>query len=555
MSFFFLAVLVFGVLALGPQVVLSNYVNSTFELSEVQQCEPVFITFAANYSAYTLNPTSLTLVPFNSTPVSIPISNTPSNISSVSVTFVPFAAGTPFLASLNDATGESVTQVSDIIQVLPSPTGNVSCLPKNQAATVNYLTVDNSTFSQCNNFTINYNHTALSRAPSVRLYSPEAPSSLLNLTSDDNTTGTATYLLSFRQSKEVVLVFNDDLGHKISSAIMTVGGDSSSSEDCLTTQNISNGSTTDTGSNASSPPSKTSMIIIIAASVGGGVVVLIVFCLMFLILRRRRRQPDIESEPAPNEKKGPTEFQERQLSTPPPVGDDQHFVKDPSYTHDSRQSMASWSQPTPNHQPFPIYGDRVDDNDDDLVSLKSLDIEGMLNLAAVQSTRSSISRSSTQTMEPMPFGPVYPMPGHNSSHSFSSPHPRKKKSRQHVRDSSDIPFGPESMASALSMTSVVDPFADDAIKRQGQVGLPPSRKNSAESSVPSPPTRKNSAESSIRSPPRVMRGLPTSPRDGHSVARERRVNVTGGSQDSSMFSALDVVLEDGPGDINEIAQR
>jgi len=215
---FFHAVLLLGVLAFGPQVVLS--LNFKFELSEVKQCEPVSITFVGNST--NAIPMRLTLVPFNSNPISIPIPNAAANTSGVYVTFFPFAAGTNFLASLDDATGENVAKVSDIIRVLPSSTGSTTCLPTSKDSANNtHFTVNDSTFSQCEQFSLTYDRNVISRAPSVRLYNPKGPSLLLNSTADDTATGIATYLMSFDRNKEVVLVFDDGSVHQQSTALIT----------------------------------------------------------------------------------------------------------------------------------------------------------------------------------------------------------------------------------------------------------------------------------------------------------------------------------------------
>ncbi|KAG6916325.1 hypothetical protein DXG01_007375 [Tephrocybe rancida] len=506
---FYLAALVFGGLALGPQVVLSS-LNFTFALSEVKQCEPLSITFTGD-SNTSPTPLSLTLVPFNSqsTPVSLPISNTSSDIFGVYVTFVPFPANTTFLASLDDASGENVAEVSGIVRVLPSPTGNVSCLPKRRLSTVTEtFTVDNSTFSQCENFSVHYNPT-VSHAPSVRIYNPEGPSQLLNLTNDDNTTGTATYLLSSQKSKQVVLVFDNGLGQRQSSEIMT---------DDL------NGLTIEPASDGDSTPSKISPSVVIGASVGGGLVALIACCMLFFVCRerRRRRRADIEYGDALIDKRGPREFNEKD-SIIRPSGDGPGFVKNPLYTtgsYSSRDSMASWAQPTPDDDSFSYHhrSSAVENGarGDDSVSLNSLDIEGMLNVAAVPS-----SHSSTQTVGPTIL---------DSELQVQVTRPSPSLSRQHTRSPSDVPFGPESMASAISLTSVVDPFADHALKRQGQLGMPPSRQNSA--------------KVSIRSPPPALRDLPSLRRDGSHIRRERGSNVSGVPQDATSPIVLDVVFED-----------
>lgn len=262
----FFAALVFGVLAFGSQVVLSS--NFKFQLSQVEQCEPVTITFVGNTDVKAI-PMLLTLVPFNSSPISIPIPNAASNTSGVYVTFVPFAAGTTFVASLDDTTGENVAQVSDVIRVLPSPTENKACLPSLTDTTPKRFTVD-STFSQCEVFTVNYNRTVISSAPTVRLYSPNGPSRLLNVTTDEPEKGRATYVMDFDRGKEVVLVVDDGFNHQETTALttgkhttislskgrphlmsITVGGDSASSDGCLKQDDSDNGS--NSGNKSGSP--------------------------------------------------------------------------------------------------------------------------------------------------------------------------------------------------------------------------------------------------------------------------------------------------------------
>ncbi|KAG6850344.1 hypothetical protein H0H93_014617 [Arthromyces matolae] len=493
----FFAVQVLSLLIMGPQAVLSSTGNFSFSLSDVVQCEPVSISFLGNSAI--ASPAQLTLVPFNAPPVSLPISDTLSNGSVVNVTFVPFAAGTRFLASLDDANGNSLTNVSDVLQVLES--GNASCLPASTTGVLNNFLIDNSTFSQCEDFTLQYNRSAISHAPTIRLFHSNAPSLQLNLTSDDNTTGEATYLLSFYHGKKVVLTLSDDSSDEASSLVMTVNGDSSSPTDCLINAGVMMSEPT---SDSNSSTMKTSMLAIIGASIGGGVVVLIGICVVVFIIRerrrRRQREADLEFNPVIIEK-GPIEFSEKlspptpvpPMPTPTPTGDDQRLLRDPPYTrgkYTSTATMSSWSQPPPDD--LPVSASRrtseVYEVQDNAVSFESLDIEGMLNMASVQS-----SRTSNQTEEPAPYGSPP-----------TSPRPKNKESRRHIRD-------PSSMASAISLTSVVDPFTDSTAKRQGQVGIPPSRQNSGDSLNPSKP----------------FVGLPVSPRPGTRQVRERTITFSG----------------------------
>ncbi|KAF5382626.1 hypothetical protein D9615_003014 [Tricholomella constricta] len=524
------AVLLFGVLAFGPQVVLS--LDFTFQLSEVKQCEPVSISFKGNDKANAI-PMWLTLIPFSSSPISIPIPNAAVNTSGVLVTFMPFAAGTTFVASLDDATGENVAKVSDIIRVLPSPSNDSTCLPASQDTVVTHFTLDNSTFSQCESFTLNYNRTIISRAPSARFYNPKGPSSLLNVTSDDPETGTATYLLKFNRSKEVVLVFDDGLSHRESSALMSIGGDSASSKQCLGSKKSNN--------NGSQSSSKTSFGIsqgvIIGSAVGGGVVVLISICMVLFVIRERRRRDtnQIQFNPSLLEKgRSSNPPRSPPPSSPTMVEKDSSpgFVKDPPYTAEKflspttafypRESMASWTQSTPEDQRFPNTrgNDAYNTRDaSDRLSLHSLDIEGILNLATVQSNRSSRLTAepaplgpALQSLEPIVHGPQLTIPG------------QLYPSRGHLRDPSDVPFGATSMASAISLTSVVDPFADNATKQRGSARTP---------------YRQSSLDSPIRPPPSAVIGLPSSPRHGPRFSRERGLDTSEIGQKSSNRSTKD----------------
>jgi hypothetical protein len=213
----FFAALVFGVLAFGSQVVLS--LNFKFELSQVEQCEPVSITFVGDANVNAV-PMSLTLLPFGSHPISIPIPNAAANTSGVYVTFFPFAEGTTFLASLDDGAGENAAKVSDIIRVLPSPTGNTTCLMPADDKVPSLFTLD-SALSQCEEFTVTYNQSVISKSPTVRLYSPEGPSFIINRTSENPANGSATYMMSYDRTKQVVLLFDNGSNHQETSTLMT----------------------------------------------------------------------------------------------------------------------------------------------------------------------------------------------------------------------------------------------------------------------------------------------------------------------------------------------
>lgn len=515
----FLVVLLFGVLAFGPQVVLS--LNFKFELSEVKQCEPVSVTFVGNSNASAI-PMWLTLVPFNSSPISIPIPNADANTSGVYVTFFPLEAGSTFVASLDDATGENVARVSDIIRVLPSPTGNTTCLPtSNDAPKSTPFTLKSSTFSQCENFTLTYDRTVISRAPSVRFYNPRGPSRLLNLTTDEAATGTATYLMTFNRNKEVVLVFDDGSNHRQSGALITIEGDSSSSTGCLEQPKQDDKNAQNLNTSASTGISRP---VIIGTSAGGGVVILISILMLFFVLRerRRRQRENIEFNPSLLEKGLPPNPPDSRRSPSPisPVVSEKKlspgFVKDPPYTAEKflspttayypRASMASWAQPTPEDQRFSgrTGGDAYSTQGDRL-SLNSLDIEGILNLATMHS-----NRSSKQGAEPAPLGPAL-RSAELAAYGPRLEVPKRYPIRGHLRDPSDIPIGPTPMSSAISLNSIIDPFADNVNKQPGSVRTP---------------YRQASVDSLIRPPPGAVIGLPSSPRHGQRPTRQRSSDIS-----------------------------
>lgn len=522
----FFTILWLGVLAFGPQAVLS-LITLKFQISEVKQCEPVTMTFVGNTGPDAI-PMFLTLIPFGSSPLSIPIPNAAADSSGVYVTFVPFAAGTNFVASLDDATGENVAKVSDVIRVLPSDTGNTTCLPTGPSPT--FFTLNNSTFSQCEEFTLSYDRSVISRAPSGRFYSPKGSSRVLKLKSDDPTTGTATYVMNFDRGKQVVFVFDDGSAHQESSGLISIVGDTSSTKDCivpdLKVDNIAGDSKQDSQGAQSMPG--VSQGVVIGSAVGGGVVVLITIALLIFVLRERRRRQKAKKEQNPSliEKGRPTSpfnpqttpFAEDRRTPGPtaytnPRGSPPHisptvremdassgYVRDPPYTAEKflspttafypRQSMASWGQPTPEDQRFPPRSsDDAFPRDVDTLSINSLDIEGILNMV-------HSNRSSAQTAEPMPLGPTLRSPTHLMvPGSYSS---------RHLRNPSDVPVDPTSMASALTLSSVIDPFADGAVKEPSHVQ-----------------TRNPRSGPSIKAPPSAA-DLPTSPIDPYGSRSSNR---------------------------------
>lgn len=227
--------------------------------------------------------------------------------------------------------------------------------------------------------------------------------------------------------------------------------------------------------------------------------------------RRRKRSKNIGFDPAFPEKRHSGD--ERGL--PPPLKEkgilnDNGFVKDPPYTTDNfsfttplypRNSMASWAQATPEDQRFPAIQGPLPSpfrpKPDDLLSLNSLDIEGILNMAAVKSARSS------RTIEPLPHlavSPTYAPPS-----GTQSTVPRPFPARGYRREPSDVPVGPDSVAFS-SISNETNPFTDN---------------NTARESITHSPNRQRSVDATIRPPPEALIGLPSSPRNGLRSSRDR----------------------------------
>jgi hypothetical protein len=241
-------------------------------------------------------------------------------------------------------------------------------------------------------------------------------------------------------------------------------------------------------------------------------VLISVFMILFIIRERRRRRPEsIDFNPSLLEK-APSPSPGNDRRSPSPLDNEKYgsfgngFVRDPPYTAEKflspttslypRTSMASWAQATPEDQRFPAA--RAKETDDRL-SLNSLDIEGILNMAAVQS-----SRSSRQTVEPLPFAPLLDSPTYDASSRTHLAVPRPYPARGHLRDPSDVPVDPSSIAFS---SASINPFADNT-----EMGSPVARPLDQ---------RQRSLDSVIRPPPGAVIGLPSSPRNGPRFSRER----------------------------------
>ncbi|KAF9013299.1 hypothetical protein BDQ17DRAFT_1321163 [Cyathus striatus] len=481
---FRLFALVFGLLSLRAQVVLSRQFKLKFP-NGVQQCEPVSVSFVAgNADQRIVSPMTLTVLPFNSTPIFVPIPNTAATPAGVYVTFLPLAAGTNFVASLDDASPGNIARVSDVIKVLPSPSGNDTCLPPaTEDEPNNTLFQLGDVLSQCQNLTVNYNTTLVDSAP----LGGDVSSSSACVVSD-----------------------NDDDDFSGTGAVMM--------------------GTTSKGSSSGIPRP-----VVIGTSVGGGIVLSLIIAMIWFVFRdrRRKREDGIRFDAARLERgeKPPA----RAVTVFPPVEIPptlmEGAVANPVYTFERfmtpsssrypRNSLESWSQDVPDDQKTPLskqnsissipssmrsrLRQQQQDRASERVSINSLDIEGMLNMATVQSERLSRQTSSTG---PSPFSPNLAL---SPSQFLSVPAPalvrvRSYPSRGHLRSPSDVPADP--IASPTLSNFSIDPFSDENVKADN-----------------SPILR----SFTIRSPLSAIRtasfGLPSSPRSGPRYSSESNISI------------------------------
>jgi hypothetical protein len=205
-----------GLLAFGTLV--APVFSLQFDYTSVQQCAPsLLLSFSGLASPVSRAPASLTILPFNSSTIVVPLQNT--NFSSgIALSSLPLVAAQEFIVSLNDADGNSLINNSEIFTVLPSPNNNSTCIPESNQQTL--FTMASPVVSQCRNFTIHYNTTVSSKAPSVRLYNPSGPSVLLNTTSDDPISGVATYVMAFFSGRGIVLVMDNERGTTASTPLL-----------------------------------------------------------------------------------------------------------------------------------------------------------------------------------------------------------------------------------------------------------------------------------------------------------------------------------------------
>ncbi|KAJ6621817.1 hypothetical protein B0H10DRAFT_2214872 [Mycena sp. CBHHK59/15] len=400
---------VLGLLTLGPQVVLGSF---KFKLPPVVQCEPVNLTFSGSDANNHSVPTTLTVLPLlnNVAPIQIPIPNGASNSTGIQLTFIPLPADTLFIASLDGTSGPSavsdVTKVNSTIGAGEPP--SVACLGEGPVP-ANFYKIDGA-LGQCETFTVTYSTT---NAPNITAFIPRQISFQVPTTGDSSgEPGKQSYIMPAVRGLQVSLLFDDGESHLQTTELITVSGDSSSSKSCFPDKNAKDSDSDSPKTKKSTGVSKAALIgITVGASVVGVVAILM---LLFVLRerRRRRRAADMSFDPALLNKKWPPDEKRRDIEEPPPFTAPPPFsaggyVRDPIYTDekyadsyrtsvmsDSRTSIASWNQFVPEDQRSQIGRgapkERRVSGDSSRLSMNTLDIQNILQMATVHRDRSSV---------------------------------------------------------------------------------------------------------------------------------------------------------------------
>ena len=204
---------------------------NSVRFSSIQQCGPFNVTFSGTQP--TALPLTLTVVPFASSavPLSIPLPKPEWNSemsTGVAITFLPYPAGTTFVASLDDANGRGTGSTSDIIRIMQSD--NTSCISTTQQ-TQTYT--PEPPFSQCQPFDVTFDPTK-SVPPVVRSFTPNGPALFLNQTRlSTNPPGTSSFTMAAFRGQPVILLFSDGSNRLQSTNLLTVTGDATSSNSCF----------------------------------------------------------------------------------------------------------------------------------------------------------------------------------------------------------------------------------------------------------------------------------------------------------------------------------
>ncbi|KAF7422681.1 hypothetical protein PC9H_010837 [Pleurotus ostreatus] len=337
--YFFLIFLIF--LVLDPQVAFSV----TF--ADVVQCGVANVSFTGDeLAAVAAGSAVLTILPFDSYPVSIPIPTPSANAKGVSVSFIPLSAGASFISSLEDGNGNNVGNVSEVMRILSFPNDATSCLPAVSRSSRRFAL--HTQPAQCQNFTVSFN--GMDEPPSIWLFPPGAQAYRLRNVDVEPGQGKATFVMAAQRDTEAVLLFTDASGYRETSNLFSVGGDLADTNCLDHSLNGFNQTMMGTSGALSGRPGIPREAIIGIAAGAGGLTILVVLLMIFYIIRDRRKKhvQEITFHDAP-----PENWQSVKLPPTPPtaVSFSQPLIRNPPYVREKyasslfspRSTFTSWS--------------------------------------------------------------------------------------------------------------------------------------------------------------------------------------------------------------------
>ncbi|KAH9851633.1 hypothetical protein C2E23DRAFT_869295 [Lenzites betulinus] len=277
--------LLFALLATAPAPAAARFASITF--SQVKQCGQFTVDFVGGKAPAAL-PLTLSILPLNGTPIFLPLPDNAWNATTQigdAIAFVPFPAGTEFIASLDDANGQGTALVSDVLVVEPSDSNDTSCLPTNPATFVAQYAVE-GTLQQCEPFSVRFNSSQRT-SPTVRAFNPKGASFPVNQSAAfDDASGVANYTMDAERDSQVILLFKDASGYAETSQPLPVFGDIQSSTACIPTNPLANAATLESTASSSRVTPKIAVIVI---AVCGGVVAIVAMAMVAWCVIHRRK--------------------------------------------------------------------------------------------------------------------------------------------------------------------------------------------------------------------------------------------------------------------------
>jgi hypothetical protein len=202
----------------------------SFDLPQagIEQCAPISLQLHGRPNATDL-PLSFAVLPLNSSsPLTIPIPDDSINTTAVWLSFLPYPSGTSFIASFLTSSNLTEGTVTNITQILPSPSGNSTCFPSSSTPLLYTL---QGSLVQCALFNVTFDPTLVS-TPTIHAFTPLGSSVQIELTAEPEP-GVATYMNAAGVDSTVVLLFDDLQGYQQTTPLLSVGGNSTSSNTCL----------------------------------------------------------------------------------------------------------------------------------------------------------------------------------------------------------------------------------------------------------------------------------------------------------------------------------